>query len=59
MFAKICGVDLRPQHFAVGRIAQTSVAKMSGIIIRADLGEHAGLFIFWPTAPPPNIFGAA
>jgi sarcosine oxidase subunit gamma len=39
MFAKMCGVDLRPHKFAVGAIAQTSIAKMSGIIIRADLGE--------------------
>jgi sarcosine oxidase subunit gamma len=38
MFAKICGVDLRPAHCPVGTIAQTSLAKMSGIIIRADLG---------------------
>jgi sarcosine oxidase subunit gamma len=39
MFAKICGVDLRPKHCPVGTIAQTSIAKMSGIIIRADLGS--------------------
>ena len=39
MFAKICGVDLRPRHCPVGTIAQTSIAKMSGIIIRADLGQ--------------------
>ncbi len=39
MFAKICGVDLRPRHCPVGTIAQTSIAKMSGIIIRADLGS--------------------
>jgi len=39
MFAKICGVDLRPRHCPVGTIAQTSVAKMSAIIIRADLGS--------------------
>jgi sarcosine oxidase subunit gamma len=39
MFAKICGVDLRPKHCPVGVIAQTSIAKMSGIIIRADLGN--------------------
>ena len=38
MFAKICGVDLRLHRFAVGAIAQTSVAKMSAIVIRADLG---------------------
>jgi sarcosine oxidase, subunit gamma len=39
MFAKICGVDLRPAHFLIDAIAQTSVAKMSAIIIRADLGS--------------------
>ena len=38
MFAKICGVDLRTHKFEMGRIAQTSLAKMSGIVIRADLG---------------------
>jgi sarcosine oxidase, subunit gamma len=38
MFAKICGVDLRPRHCPVGTIAQTSVAKMNAIVIRADLG---------------------
>lgn len=39
MFAKICGVDLRLHKFPVGKIAQTSLAKMNGIIIRADLGK--------------------
>lgn len=39
MFAKICGVDLRPEHFADGRIAQTSVAKMSALVARADQGR--------------------
>jgi sarcosine oxidase subunit gamma len=38
MFAKICGIDFRLHKFAVGQIAQTSIAKMSGIIIRTDLG---------------------
>jgi sarcosine oxidase, subunit gamma len=38
MFAKICGIDLRTDKFADGRIAQTSIAKMSGIILRQDLG---------------------
>jgi len=38
MFAKICGVDLRPRHCPVGTIAQTSAAKMSATIIRVDLG---------------------
>jgi sarcosine oxidase subunit gamma len=39
MFAKICGVDLRPHRFEQGRIAQTSVAKTSAIVIRDYLGE--------------------
>lgn len=36
MFSKMCGVDLRRDRFAQGAIAQTSLAKMSAIIIRAD-----------------------
>lgn len=36
MFAKMCGVDLRRDCFAEGAIAQTSMAKMSAIVIRAD-----------------------
>jgi sarcosine oxidase subunit gamma len=37
--AKICGVDLRPARFADLAIAQTSVARSSCVVIRADLGE--------------------
>ena len=36
MFAKLCGVDLRPQSFPDLQIAQTSLAKMSGIMVRDD-----------------------
>ena len=38
MFAKLCGVDLRPGKFPVGHIAQTSIARLSGIVIRDDKG---------------------
>jgi sarcosine oxidase subunit gamma len=38
MFAKVCGVDLRPAKFAAGAIAQTAVARTNCIVIRADLG---------------------
>lgn len=38
MFAKICGVDLRPSHFPNHGIAQTQVARLGGIVVRADLG---------------------
>ncbi len=39
MLAKLCGVDLRPAKFAAGQIAQTSVAKISAIVIRCPAGE--------------------
>lgn len=39
MFAKICGVDLRPQSFANLSIAQTSIARSNAIVIRDDQGE--------------------
>ena len=39
MFAKICGIDLRLHKFPEGAIAQTSVAKLTAILIRADLGR--------------------
>lgn len=38
MFAKICGVDLRPHKFENGRVAQTSAAKMGVVVVRDDLG---------------------
>lgn len=39
MFAKICGVDLRPRSFLNLAIAQTSVARTNCILIRDDLGD--------------------
>ena len=38
MFAKLCGVDLRTHKFTDLDIAQTQIARISGIIIRDDLG---------------------
>jgi sarcosine oxidase, subunit gamma len=40
MFAKICGVDLRLKSFPDLAIAQTSVARLNGVICRDDLGER-------------------
>ncbi len=36
MFAKLCAVDLRPHKFMVLAIAQTSVARLNAIVLRAD-----------------------
>ena len=44
--AKVCGVDLRPHKFADGEIAQTSIAKINGVIVRNDLGETLSYCIF-------------
>jgi len=39
MFAKLCGVDLRAQSFPQGRVAQTSIARLNGVIVRDDRGD--------------------
>jgi sarcosine oxidase subunit gamma len=38
MFAKLCGVDLRAPAFPQGRVAQTSIARLNGVIVRDDRG---------------------
>lgn len=45
MFSKICAVDLRTHKFLVGSIAQTSLAKVSSVIIRHDLGDTPCFYI--------------
>ena len=39
MFAKLCGVDLAAESFPDGSVAQTSVARLSAIVIRNDIGN--------------------
>jgi len=36
MFAKICGIDLRPHKFPPLAVTQTSVGKMNAIVVRND-----------------------
>ena len=36
--AKVCGVDMREPAFPVGSVAQTSVARLSAVFVRVDLG---------------------
>ncbi len=50
MFAKICAIDFRLHKFADGQIAQTSVAKMNGIVLRRDFGEIAGFHLLADSA---------
>jgi sarcosine oxidase subunit gamma len=50
MFAKLCGVDLAADQFASGSIAQTSVARLSGIVIRHDIGGTVSFSILTESA---------
>ena len=50
MLSKLCSVDLRAHRFAEGAIAQTSVARMSGIILRHDFAETPGFYLLADSA---------
>jgi sarcosine oxidase, subunit gamma len=50
MFAKLCGVDLAADQFADGSIAQTSVARLSAIVIRHDIAETVSFSILAESA---------
>ena len=39
MFAKLCGVDLRPGRFDNRTVAQTLVARINAIVIRDDIND--------------------
>lgn len=57
MFSKICGVDLRPAKFAPGRIAQTSAAKLSAIVVRDDRGRVPGYHLLADSASAEYLWG--
>ncbi len=57
MFAKICAVDLRPQFFPDGHIAQTSLAKMTGTIVRDDKGEVPAFHVLADSASAEYLWG--
>ncbi len=50
MFAKLCGVDLRPEAFAELAVAQTSVARLGAIVIRDDLGPTSAYHLLADSA---------
>ena len=50
MFAKVCAIDLRPEKFPDLAIAQTSVAKMPAILVRADTGNRVTYHILADSA---------
>ena len=50
MFAKVCGVDLRPSAFDTGAVAQTTVARSNAIVIRSDSGDGLAFRILGDSA---------
>ncbi len=57
MFAKLCGVDLRHHKFPSGMVAQTSLARMNAIVIRADLGQTPVFFLVFDSASADYLWG--
>lgn len=56
MFAKICGVDLRNKNFPNLSIAQTSIAKLNGIVARADRGGTTVFHLLADSASARYLF---
>lgn len=50
MLAKLCSVDLRPHKFQMGAIAQTSVARLSAVVIRNDRNATLAYYLFADSA---------
>lgn len=48
--AKLCGVDLRPHKFAKLAVAQTSVARVSAIVLRDDVGPRLAYHVLCDSA---------
>lgn len=54
VLAKLCAVDCRRGTFAAGAVAQTSIARQSGIIIRHDFGATLNFLLL--TATPATEY---
>lgn len=54
--AKICGVDLRPHRFDDGRVAQTSLARINGIIIRNGREDGLAYHLLADSASAPYLW---
>ncbi|MCY1308595.1 hypothetical protein D9M70_586140 [compost metagenome] len=58
VMAKVCGVDLRPEAFPVGAVAQTSAARINVIVINAGTGERPHFHILCDRASLEYFHGA-
>ena len=58
VMAKLCGVDLRVQAFAIGAVAQTSAARINVIVINAGSAQLPALHILCDRASVQYFWGA-
>ncbi|PQP04322.1 MULTISPECIES: sarcosine oxidase subunit gamma [Pseudomonas] len=58
VLAKLCGVDLSPQAFGPGAVAQTSAARINVIVINSDTVQQASLHILCDRASQEYFRGA-
>jgi sarcosine oxidase subunit gamma len=54
--SKLCAVDLRPEMFAMGRIAQTTLARSNAIVIRADIGSTLAYYVLGDSASAEYVW---
>jgi sarcosine oxidase subunit gamma len=50
MLAKLCAVDLRPRSFPDLSLAQTSVARLNAIVLRADIADTVAFHCLFDSA---------
>jgi sarcosine oxidase subunit gamma len=56
--ATVCGVDLGEHVFADGAVAQTSVARVSAVLLRADLGHTPCFFVLGSSTSAEFVWDA-
>ncbi|MCY3783499.1 MAG: sarcosine oxidase [Chloroflexi bacterium] len=56
--AKVCGVDMREPAFPVGSVAQTSVARLSAVIVRVEVGETPVFHLLGDSASADYAWGS-
>jgi sarcosine oxidase subunit gamma len=58
LLATMCGVDLRDAAFGDGAVAQTSVARVSAVLMRADLGGTPCFFVLGSSTSAEYLWDA-
>jgi sarcosine oxidase subunit gamma len=54
--AKVCGVDLRPEVFSEGMVAQTQVARVNAIVAHHHLDTDGSVFSLLCDSAAANYF---